>query len=202
MLKNDGINHLYFVSEADTIKAVIQNNWSGTASQPRQSFLKAEKSLTEIKYKLMVLNDSINETMKCFNSQTSSLDTVQWNINHSSDTIAPSFDTNPILIRQNFEMPFSCTSTFEYNTKDSSKYFIEVKVRIKSENNWTTLFVRKGYDFKSKNEKKIFDLGWVNCYGVFSYERNTNYEAKFRLVDLKGNRGEQFSPIVEFSTPN
>ena len=205
LFKNDGVNHLYFVNETDTIKAIIQNQYKGGLNKQHQSFLKAEKALIGEKYKLMVITDSIQEFYRVFNKQTNELDPVEWVINHSMDNSTPIFEESPVILRQNCAW-FGCgparDTYFECVISDQSYSFIEVQVRTLPHEVWDTFYVELIFNSSNMYSKnQVFSVGHNMCYGSFGYLNGTEFEARFRLIDLYGNVSESFSPLVYFSTP-
>lgn len=140
--------------------------------------------LSNLKYKAFIKDFNIRSTYK-------------FKLTKINDTIKPNFRDIPKEINKHFRQ-LGCGDEnyvdFSFNVIDSSKVIVETIVKSKSSK------IERKYYLVPKNDQ--LRVGREMCGGPFEFDDGGDeYEVKFNLIDVFGNRTDWVGEPISFTRP-
>ncbi len=181
-------NKIYLTCNKERIPIKVLKMVEGQYSLT-QAIIKPERELTIGKtYELHI--DSLGMFDK------DEFKVVKWTVNSIGDNEKPIWNCEPQYKGKSYSS-FGCGPAKYVNFcgsfKDNSPTLIYVKVFDKKNKTSSDYFL-------TSNNQKI-SLGHGMCSGEFSFDKETNYDVQFGLMDASGNENLELTEPINFTSP-
>lgn len=181
-------NKIYLKCNSEIIPIKVLKILEGQYSVT-QAILKPVKELTNGKtYELQI------DSLGVFDKDEYKV--VKWTVNSLSDNERPIWNCEPTFKGQSFTS-YGCGPAKYVNFcgsfKDNSPTVIYAKVFDKKNKTSSDYFIT--------SEHNKISLGHGMCSGEFSFDKETNYEVQFGLMDASGNENLELTESINFTSP-
>jgi hypothetical protein len=190
---------IYFKTKGHKVKLIVEEECKGMFDQT-QALLRPEEQLLKGKtYILQIdnLNEAEEKDLTRINPVTKQYDPIKWIVNREADTINPILNKQPQLKEQVVIRSYAgldVWSIFKFECTDQSEILVETEMH-----DLTTNENHRYYLPLAKNSELY--IGHNACNGAFTYLENHEYKIRFRLMDISGNKQENWTKWLSLKNP-
>lgn len=190
---------VYLESKGHKVTLTTRYTYKGMFNLTQIILKPDEKLISGKTYKLKIKNLDKFESklLKKWNSELQKYESISWKVEKGLDTIQPSFISYPKLINKTTTY-FGCGpaiySIFKFETKDENEILIKTQL-VDLDNGQSNIYFLK---FDKSNK---LNIGHGMCSGAFMYKKNRKYKVRFQLMDICGNKNNEWTNWTEFNSP-
>lgn len=190
---------IYLKSKRHKVKLEVVATYGGLYGS-KQVILKPKKRLIPGRVYAIHLKNvdaySVN-LLKEYNSMSRKKEPVSWKVEDKTDAEAPQWVKEPSFLRSEV-WPAGCGDSqyaiFKLKAYDPSEVLIKTELLDQNTNQSYTCYL------PVDNTDRIW-VGHNMCDGLFSFSPGHTYKVRFKVMDLSGNEGEEWSKWVAMENP-